>query len=332
MLNQCTLCRRVRVAEYYRIPYEEGIEDRHFAFYDESKDAWQKYSWHDLFNMSRIDEMDDTNMVNGRIVFDDNGYGEDGMPTDPGSEDDYINKRYKRISTKLPNFNGKKSVDFMISARLWRDIDPVNLPDGINLIAEIEKMDLNPHFTEHYSKMDEVFKACGASVQDPTPEEIQNVNANFIRFLKDWLRGESVPYHVNAFLQTLNWQGYAPDCSLPIANNRAAHFGVSILKFFLEKSVKNMDPYSYSKESTQEKDVEAIADENWELVIVRPNIEHNMLGLVMGRGGLEELGATFWGQTELSCFDDSMHGKLFLPCPSESSTVLGPRVSSFYAD
>lgn len=45
-----------------------------------------------------------------------------------------------------------------------------------------------------------------------------------------------------------------------------------------------------------------------ELVIVRPNIEHNMLGLIIGRGGLDQLGATLWGQTELSCYDDSMHG------------------------
>jgi hypothetical protein len=48
--------------------------------------------------------------------------------------------------------------------------------------------------------------------------------------------------------------------------------------------------------------------ENVEIVVIRPNIEHNMLGIIMGRGGLEELGATFWGQTELSCYDDSMHG------------------------
>jgi hypothetical protein len=45
-----------------------------------------------------------------------------------------------------------------------------------------------------------------------------------------------------------------------------------------------------------------------EIVIIRPNIEHNMLGAVIGRGGLEDLGATLWGQTELSCFDDGMHG------------------------
>lgn len=43
-------------------------------------------------------------------------------------------------------------------------------------------------------------------------------------------------------------------------------------------------------------------NENWEIVIVRPNIEHNMLAAVLGRGGIDELGATFWGQTELSCY------------------------------
>jgi hypothetical protein len=33
-----------------------------------------------------------------------------------------------------------------------------------------------------------------------------------------------------------------------------------------------------------------------------------MLGIIMGRGGLDDLGATLWGQTELSVYDDSMHG------------------------
>ena len=47
--------------------------------------------------------------------------------------------------------------------------------------------------------------------------------------------------------------------------------------------------------------------EDIEVVIVRPNIEHHMLGIILGLGG-ESLGSTFWGQTELSCYDDSMHG------------------------
>ena len=45
-----------------------------------------------------------------------------------------------------------------------------------------------------------------------------------------------------------------------------------------------------------------------DMLLVRPNIEHEMLGVIMGRGGTQELGATFWGQTEMSCYDDAQHG------------------------
>ena len=46
-----------------------------------------------------------------------------------------------------------------------------------------------------------------------------------------------------------------------------------------------------------------------DLFVLRPNIEHYMLAVIFGRGsGPEELGTTFWGQTELSCYDDSQHG------------------------
>jgi hypothetical protein len=33
-----------------------------------------------------------------------------------------------------------------------------------------------------------------------------------------------------------------------------------------------------------------------------------MFSMIMGKGGLDDLGATMWGQTELSCFDDGQHG------------------------
>jgi hypothetical protein len=46
---------------------------------------------------------------------------------------------------------------------------------------------------------------------------------------------------------------------------------------------------------------------HWEFVIIRPNIEHYMLGIILGLSG-EQLGNTLWGQTELSVYDDSMHG------------------------
>jgi hypothetical protein len=44
------------------------------------------------------------------------------------------------------------------------------------------------------------------------------------------------------------------------------------------------------------------------MLIIRPNIEHYMLGVIIGRGGIDHLGATLWGQTEMSVFDDGQHG------------------------
>ena len=44
------------------------------------------------------------------------------------------------------------------------------------------------------------------------------------------------------------------------------------------------------------------------VMLIRPNIEHYMLGLIIGKGGIEHLGATLWGQTEMSVFDDGQHG------------------------
>ena len=52
-----------------------------------------------------------------------------------------------------------------------------------------------------------------------------------------------------------------------------------------------------------------IPDEIGSVLVLRPNIEHHMLGIIMGKGGsIDDLGATLWGQTELSCFDDGQHG------------------------
>ena len=48
--------------------------------------------------------------------------------------------------------------------------------------------------------------------------------------------------------------------------------------------------------------------QKFSLLLLRPNIEHYMLGLVIGKGGMDHLGATLWGQTEMSVFDDGQHG------------------------
>ena len=68
------------------------------------------------------------------------------------------------------------------------------------------------------------------------------------------------------------------------------------------ENLKNMNDFLYT--IAEEKDNVSPK----EIVIIRPNIEHNMLGVILGRGGIEDLGATLWGQTQLECYSDSMHG------------------------
>ncbi|KAJ1482400.1 hypothetical protein T484DRAFT_1747615 [Baffinella frigidus] len=75
--------------------------------------------------------------------------------------------------------------------------------------------------------------------------------------------------------------------------------------------VRNMAVYQgYSDQMlTGDPDRDPSKDKQYTLYVVRPSIEHYMLGIIVGRGGTGELGATLWGQTELSCYDDAMHGK-----------------------
>ena len=47
------LRRRVRVAEYYRIPPHKNNVNRQFQFYDEERDTWFTYSFKDLLEMAR---------------------------------------------------------------------------------------------------------------------------------------------------------------------------------------------------------------------------------------------------------------------------------------
>jgi len=43
------------------------------------------------------------------------------------------------------------------------------------------------------------------------------------------------------------------------------------------------------------------------LMLLRCNIEHFMLGVVLGKGGMDHLGATLWGQTEACVSDNERH-------------------------
>jgi len=67
-------------------------------------------------------------------------------------------------------------------------------------------------------------------------------------------------------------------------------------------------PEEYFGQSGQQWDkLESLLRDGY-CLLIRPNIEHEMLTVIAGRGGTQELGATFWGQTELACYDDAQHG------------------------
>jgi hypothetical protein len=227
-------------------------------------------------------------------------------------------------------------VDYKITKNLWTAMgvqsiknasatNTASLPsDPVELLAkriDTNSDDRNPNvvyvdYNASLPKMLAVKVACGlrddmhnndgslkGSINDEEfADSLRIYVANFSKYFKDWLIGNNIPYVVQVFLEQINWQGFRTDKSMKDPDQRKAHFSALIQCVY--DDIKQTNGTFHAGLGT----FEPIQDDKWELVVIRPNIEHNMLGMVMGRGGLDELGATFWGQTELSCFDDSMHG------------------------
>jgi hypothetical protein len=70
----------------------------------------------------------------------------------------------------------------------------------------------------------------------------------------------------------------------------------------------NSDEFIESMETLPNKEMTELDFRKCDMLVLRPNIEHEMLSVIIGRGGTQELGSTFWGQTELACYDDAQHG------------------------
>jgi hypothetical protein len=75
------------------------------------------------------------------------------------------------------------------------------------------------------------------------------------------------------------------------------------------ETLPEVTPFQLIKNQVNKKDKRKwyLNPANWEFVIIRPNIEHYMLGIILGQSG-DSLGNTLWGQTELSVYDDAQHG------------------------
>jgi hypothetical protein len=435
------LRRRVRVAEYYRIPYVQGVEDQSFAFYDESKDAWQKFSWHDQRRMALIGDVNEME--------------------DNDADWDDVDSHLKERATRLPNYgyNGGP-VDVMLGRLLFLRMTAGEIEGGIMEAAGVQlhqlnggNLVLNPWYALHgwdanngravptdagvadmhlrapyaaghpsngtrlgaaplrseyrFQGFYEFMQAFGyrgrskftdkpvtaiavieaaavaaavaagtyqayADGSNPIPSAATEANytgylndracdgslrghpeyahrsyedarETFHRFFMLYISGRAqmLPAKAKEFFDNFNWQGFGAADD----NARASVFRSLIRRIYnFERVTATVVPgtgttgiNAANLNNFLVENVKAVPKSRPELVVVRPNIEHNMLGIIMvraktsiwvhdrlhvgyitcmsvfqkkkqGRGGLEELGATFWGQTELSCYDDSMHG------------------------
>ena len=370
------LRRRTRVAEYYRIPWESDIEKKHFSFYDESKDAWQKFSWTQLFAMANIGEMDeddiDENNREKGPLDEEQDFG-NYEPRRRGPELDGIPRKYKTVFTKFPNGNQKTVGDFEIGRAVWdeimHEITARGNPYTRLLGMRDEPFMLNPLVQrprlEEWEAMlldiaedafaEDIPQNAGedreqnhehenqlrgraqyvlhtyfentANEDGAYENEMEKLRQKLSVYFKLFMTGRrnEIPYAVSKFLGHFNWQGIYDHTRLlgprqggipPPQNLEQAAVDArggggdgipsrATVVTSLLHCIYNLIPV---QDDFNDAIIKPVLPDRWELVVIRPNIEHNMLAIIMGRGGLDELGATFWGQSELSCYDDSMHG------------------------
>ena len=350
------------MAEYYRIPYEAGIENKSFAFYDESKDAWQKLTWAQLFAMSSIGKLDeehneeDEDYEDGEQQRVDNGSGPRNYQAVTTryvqfTETLFIESLYEMepkalhannmtlflifLWSRLPNHAAANNliVDWQIPRQLWNgmqledDINPFvrlyqavagNLrnplyqnptaddmaeflssiayeiePDMVGLIqTACERHNRRPNVEKQSisGAVAHVMFNYGNPLNFNLPADIHQpgdfvlqCRDKFLVYLRKFLLGRSreMPYGASRLLSLLNWQGIAPpQDGAPNGQLLDAAARIQNLQNIFGQFLQNFNVAG---------NITPLTPDRWELVVIRPNIEHNMLGIVMGRGGLEVL-------------------------------------------
>lgn len=386
------LRRRVRVAEYYRIPWEDGIESKSFAFYDESKDAWQKFSWHQLFAMSHVDGTVDSSHSTRipcidaqwaipQAVFDHiqlpasiHAHAEIGGLLDGADWDQVFRREFisdvsmsdlsknamleAQPDAALVALQADLATETGATARLRaalaaaRAAVPLVAADEAAALAAVTantaaiarlqaaiavaraNIDADNSRNPAVQAMQQL-KATGrvkmggkdtatallggwtwTTYLNPANNHIPDLNAALMAFL--FGQGKGLDRRTMQLLCTLDWAQHLPallvlffsNYGLPAGGGGGAPASPLRPAFYPRAGLAGTayDAARGRADVLTQEGVSSDARKRVELVVVRPNIEHNMLGVVMGRGGLDDLGATLWGQTELSVYDDSMHG------------------------
>lgn len=292
------LRRRVRVSEHYRIPWSSQNMKQKYEFYDQSRDTMFQHTWKSLQQAS--------------------------FPTDRRSIDD--------MSLELRNmppyvYNGPGDAVFEVTMPEWRDAlgqpdTPLGIErtliyakvaqwmglgfavDGFVLIPRRNSMKI--YFDKDQKTAAQLDLNWDLDAANPAAEaDIRATIAAIVQWRWDY---NANPIDlVGRFVNVAAPEGEVPlDGAAAVA---AAQIGAALDGFAGIAQLHCMHTSSAKSiteiRTMRHEDVIFPAD----LFILRPNIEHYMLGVIMGRGGgPEELGATFWGQTELSCYDDAQHG------------------------
>ena len=320
------LRRRVRVCEHYFIPWEPRNIFKRFEFYDQSRDSMFYRSWFDLykagfpktvkdveFMMSKLagvgveetleedaqpqNELDDTG---------DNAAQEEQEAQDSGFSEYAIGaKAFLKLSGVLDH-KGKwlKDANFVVEINT-----PFQEKPAVQIFTVTEDMLLqgggHEYFRKFLQRFFEEILPCFAADPDPrtnaaraNPQRAHPQRANAAR-----------PNPQRANPQRAN---DVDDDAGEQAEAEAEAYGkenleTDVMQMMRElNGEKNQSLLQYFGIGQCKVKVRALASD---LFLLRPCIEHYMLGVIIGRGGgPEDLGATFWGQTELSCYDDAQHG------------------------
>ena len=267
------LRRRVRVSEHYRIPWATFNMKQKYEFYDQSRDTMFQHSWKSLQKASfPSDAQSQTDMAN-QI---------DGQPLSNQVYENHYRRTYAELAGE----------------EVWN----CTADQAQNRAKVAQWMGLGFATTTHfYIPQQNNLKIYFD--KDQKTSAVLDIN---------WIVNADIVFTAIGIITSWRWNYQASPFALleefvTPADGQVREDFRPIVQFH---GMHGSSPEHVQKAITE---INTLKHEDAifpaDLFILRPNIEHYMLGVIMGRGGgPEELGATFWGQTELSCYDDAQHG------------------------
>ena len=272
------LRRRVRVSEHYRIPWDVKNMSKRYEFYDQSRDSMFYLSWYQLFQASLPpidDPIDLKKFLSGMVGTDrrNGGY-------------------YTGIDLKS-KYEGQAAMN-----------QPLAYNDFKNMGAWLGFWKYTPNDDNPYCP---VFLKTTFEILEYQDGLLKKGLKFMVPDLND------LPDNIDARNSILTALMIVAVKMIIAVINKSKHTLFEELLRIKDTDLKCLKEYTsqiIAPESAHEQPVtDADVVFPCDIFILRPNIEHYMMGIIFGRGGSpDELGATYWGQTELSVYDDTQHG------------------------